>query len=113
MTRISYLLATMVMAAGVLVEGGKQIPATTPRIGAETSQGCFKSKGELEDKGGYKSTEVSSGMCKDVAREAKALVFALRGDKCLLGDTYPPEDDLVDDDKCDFDCPAYSVEACM
>lgn len=112
MTRISYLLATMVMAAGVLADTGKQLPAETPRIGAETSQGCFKSQGDLEDKGGYLSTAVSSGMCKDVARKAKALVFALKGDKCLLGDTYPPEDDLVDDEKCNFGCPAYTQEAC-
>lgn len=113
MTRISYLLATMVMALTVLGETGKQKPAETPRNGAETSQGCFKSAGELEDKGGYAGTGVSSGMCKDVARKAKALVFALKGDKCLLGDTYPPEDDLVDDEKCNFGCPAYTQEACM
>lgn len=113
MTRISYLVTTMVMAAGVLVQGGKQNPTTSPRIGAETAQGCFKSEGELEDKGGYVSTSVSSGMCKDEARDAKALVFALKGEKCYLGNTYPPEDDLVDDDKCNFDCPGYPNEACM
>ena len=107
-------MATMVMAAGVFVDAaGKQLPAATPRLGAETSQGCFKSAGDLEDKGGYDPGSVSSGMCKDVARKAKALVFALKGEKCLLGDTYPPEEDLVDDDKCNFACPSYGEEACM
>lgn len=116
MTRISYLLATLVMAFAMFGQTddlGKQKPAETPRTGAETSQGCFKSAGELEDKGGYTRSGVTSGMCKDEARDAKALVFAMKGDKCLLGDTYPPEDDLVDDENCNFPCPSYQQEACM
>ena len=97
-------------------EQGKQKPVESPRVDAETSQGCFKSVGTLKEGSElgvkYKGTEVSSGMCKDLAKKQKAPVFAMKGEKCYLGEEYPPEDDLVDDEKCNFNCPAYPQEAC-
>ena len=108
----------MVIAAAALDPraDGKQKPVESPRTDAETSQGCFESQGELKDASDmgvkYKTTEVSSGKCKDLARQKKSPVFALKGEHCYLGDKYPPEDKLVDDKKCNFGCPAYPEEAC-
>lgn len=119
MKRLSFLLTTVVFAAAALdprMEKGKQKPIETPRTNAETSQGCFESQGELKDAKDmgvdYKATEMSSGKCKDIARDEKALVFAMKGEHCYLGEKYPPESKLVDDEKCNFPCPAYQQEAC-
>lgn len=38
--------------------------------------------------------------------------MALSPGKCLCGTAYPPEDSLVDDEKCDFPCAAYPLDAC-
>lgn len=55
---------------------------------------------------------VSSGSCKDVCIKKKYTAMGLHVDQCQCGDWYPPESDLVDDEKCDFQCPAYGDEAC-
>lgn len=109
----------MVIAAAALgprAEKGKQMPVESPRTNAETSQGCFESQGELKDAKDmgvkYDPTEMSRGKCKDLAREEKAVVFAMKGEHCYLGEKYPAENKLVDDEKCNFPCPAYQEEAC-
>ncbi|SPO03283.1 related to cell wall integrity and stress response component 1 [Cephalotrichum gorgonifer] len=90
----------------------EQKPITTPRTGAETSQGCFSDLGELKDTEEYKAEGVSSGFCKNLALKVKAKVFAMKGGHCYFGQTYPPKDTLVDDSKCDFPCPGYGLESC-
>lgn len=119
MKRLSILLTTMVIATAALnprADEGKQPPIENPRSNAETPQGCFESLGELkdaEDMGiDYKKSAMTRGFCKDIAEDEKALVFAMKGEHCYLGEKYPAENKIVDDEKCNFPCPAYRQEAC-
>ncbi|KAL6898953.1 hypothetical protein GGI43DRAFT_384628 [Trichoderma evansii] len=59
-----------------------------------------------------KSTEVSSGSCNKYCTSKQFAVTALQADVCYCGNVYPPADDVVDDSKCNFPCPAYGNEAC-
>ncbi|KAL2884677.1 hypothetical protein HOO65_100081 [Ceratocystis lukuohia] len=92
---------------------GYQAPSQIPTPGSQTRVGCFSSSGNLTDPGGYADTSVSSGFCGvSLCVEKGFTVFAIRGPKCYCGNTYPPEDDIVEDSRCNYPCPAYPVEAC-
>lgn len=39
-------------------------------------------------------------------------VIGLQGKNCLCGNAYPPKDSLVEDEKCNYPCPAFGMEAC-
>lgn len=92
--------------------GPKQPPAETPVQGMFTSQGCFSSVGNMT-KMDIREFVVSSGTCGDACQEDKEYaVMATSGQSCYCGTMYPPKDDLVDDDKCNFACPGYPMEAC-
>ncbi|KAI9901283.1 hypothetical protein N3K66_003100 [Trichothecium roseum] len=88
-----------------------QKPSDTPKVGSEVSQGCFSSGGNFTNMD-MDPKAVSSGSCKDVCIKKKYTAMGLHVDQCQCGDWYPPESDLVDDEKCDFQCPAYGDEAC-
>ncbi|KAL4727603.1 Protein SLG1 [Fusarium chlamydosporum] len=105
-------LMTMAMAAAsfVGVQAGLQIPAKTPVLNELKSQGCWKSNGNMTQV--FSGTETTSGYCYDICLRKKYYVSALQGSACFCGMVYPPEDDVVDDDKCDWPCPAYGKEAC-
>ncbi|PKS07159.1 hypothetical protein jhhlp_005759 [Lomentospora prolificans] len=113
---MKYFPVMLAAIAGVVAgaqEKGKQIPAQTPIVNALTSHGCYKSKGSLEDPKGYPSTKVTSGYCDDyVCNKLNATVLGLRGSTCYCGFEYPPEEDLVEDKFCNYDCPGYPFEAC-
>ncbi|KAL1894103.1 Protein SLG1 [Ceratocystis pirilliformis] len=92
---------------------GYQAPSQIPTPGSQTTVGCFSSSGNLTDPGGYADTSVSSGFCGvSLCVEKGFTVFAIRGPKCYCGNTYPPEDDIVEDSRCNYPCPAYPAEAC-
>ena len=55
---------------------------------------------------------LSSGSCRQACTEEGYTVMALHLTKCHCGRAYPPQDSLAKDDKCDFPCPGFSLEAC-
>ena len=119
MKRLSFALATMVMAAAALdprADQPKLWPAESPKIGTATSQGCFKYQGSLQDAKDmgvdYQGSAVTRGICEKYARKEKQPVFAMKGDICYLGKEYPAPDDLAEDSKCNSGCPAYPDDAC-
>ena len=86
-------------------------PSTQARPKTLTSQGCFSSFGDMKDPKGYKETVVSIGYCHDTICK-NSTVFAAMGESCFCGDKYPPKEKQVDQDKCNYPCPAYPQEAC-
>lgn len=88
------------------------MPSAPPVPNGDRSQGCWRSRGNLTATTGVKSTEVSSGSCNKLCVSLKYAVMGLQADVCYCGMVYPPEDDVVDDSKCNFACPGYGIEAC-
>lgn len=78
---------------------------------ALTVQGCWSSKGNMT-KADVVDTAVSSGSCNTFCGDEDYNVFALAPDACYCGFAMPPEDSLVDDEKCTYECPGYPFEAC-
>jgi cell wall integrity and stress response component len=112
MRTLPVLLATVVASASAQSKG-QQLPSQVPVVNALTSHGCFKSSGSLKNPEGYEPSKVSRGFCDDdVCNKMNATAFALKGQACFCGFEYPPEEDLVDDENCNFPCPAYPLEAC-
>lgn len=94
------------------VPEAKQIPAETPNIGENTSQGCFSAKsGDMTE---LKMSRLSTGFCFQECRKADEdyTVAVLGTSNCFCGLEYPPEDALVDDESCSFPCAAYPLEVC-
>jgi cell wall integrity and stress response component len=99
---------------------GVQAPIANANVGGPTSQGCFKSPGGDWDF--YEVQGMSTGAChgREASNEGvcwkmtdkKYTVSAATPDGCYCGYEYPPKADLVDDSKCNFECPAYKWEAC-
>jgi cell wall integrity and stress response component len=86
-------------------------PSAPPKLKTHVSQGCFESKGELVDPKGYNEQQVSLGFCSDtVCKDSK--VFAMKGSSCFCGSKYPPQNKQVEDEKCNYSCPAYPQDAC-
>lgn len=42
----------------------------------------------------------------------KAVGATSGGNQCFCGDTYPPENTRVEDEKCNVGCTGYDLEAC-
>lgn len=107
--KTSGLLAMAMAGASLVFAADLQQPAQTPVLNQQTRQGCFKSVGNMTQ--AFSGTDTSSGYCFNLCKK-KYNAFALQGSKCYCGMLYPPDDDLVDDDKCNWPCPAYPKEAC-
>ncbi|KAF4334703.1 cell wall integrity and stress response component 1 [Fusarium beomiforme] len=107
--KASGLMAMAVAAASFVGAQKLQKPAQTPVLNQQTRQGCFKSVGNMTES--FSGTDTSSGYCFGLCKK-KYNTFALQGSKCYCGMLYPPEDDLVDDSKCNWPCPGYGDEAC-
>lgn len=93
-------------------ELGVQVPKTRPQRNKATSQGCFKTSGDMKNMG--VRPYMSIGKCGDeICRGAGYLVGGTtEGDECWCGNKYPPESDLVDDEKCDEPCTGFGEHAC-
>ncbi|KAL7918983.1 hypothetical protein ACQKWADRAFT_214711 [Trichoderma austrokoningii] len=106
--------ATPVRVDGIshVIRANLQVPSAPPVPGAVRSQGCWSSKGNMTETNGVKATEVSSGSCNKYCISKQFPVMGLQADKCYCGMAYPPADDVADDSKCNFPCPAYGDEAC-
>lgn len=88
-------------------------PSTTPVIDQLTSQGCYKSGGNLTQiTKGVISSSVSTGYCGKVCTGLGYYVMGVHVDKCYCGYVYPSSDDITDDEDCNYPCPAYDIEAC-
>ncbi|KJZ71710.1 hypothetical protein HIM_08907 [Hirsutella minnesotensis 3608] len=97
---------------GTLVERAgkaKQSPSAFPLPNAPTPHGCYKSAGNMTT---HKVENMSSGSCNKVCTNGKFTVSGLQGSQCYCGMLYPPDSDVVEDDKCDYPCPFYDLEAC-
>ncbi|KAF4967559.1 hypothetical protein FSARC_4944 [Fusarium sarcochroum] len=106
-------LATMVIATASFIgvqASSLQGPVVEPVLNQVSVQGCWKSNGNMTKE--YSGTDTSSGDCTDRCKKKKNLVAATQGAVCYCGDLYPEEGDIVDDDKCNWPCPAYGKEAC-
>ncbi|KAF5018784.1 hypothetical protein F66182_9234 [Fusarium sp. NRRL 66182] len=109
-------LTTMAIAAASFIgvraqdSDNLQLPVKEPVLNEMSSQGCWKSNGNLTEE--YSGTGTSSGQCFQLCKKKKNYVFSLQGAKCFCGDLYPKEGDLVDDEKCNWPCPGYGKEAC-
>lgn len=92
---------------------GVQRPAEMPRLGAQTSQGCFKSSGNLKLINATVKYNSIGGCAEKICLPLKYPVGAtMGGSQCFCGDEYPPKADLVDDSNCNYDCTGYDQEAC-
>ena len=89
---------------------GKQSPSEFPVPGQLKPQGCFSSQGNITVK--QTVANLASGSCGEVCLAKNYAVMAVRGNQCLCGTHYPPEDKLVKDSNCRFPCPYYDKEAC-
>ncbi|KAF9769393.1 hypothetical protein IL306_013191 [Fusarium sp. DS 682] len=111
--KTSTLFTLAITAAGFVgvnaLKKGEQQPTVEPVLNQQTSQGCWKSRGNMTEQ--LTGVEVTSGKCFSQCKK-KFLVFALQGSTCYCGMVYPEEGDLVDDDKCNWPCPGYPFEAC-
>ncbi|KAF5666752.1 cell wall integrity stress response component 1 [Fusarium heterosporum] len=87
-----------------------QVPIAEPVLNQFTSQGCWKSNGNMTVE--YNGVSATRGYCGDVCKNKDYLVTATQGSKCWCGMVYPEEGDKVDDTKCDFPCPGFGKEAC-
>ncbi|KAM0277274.1 hypothetical protein ACHAQH_005933 [Verticillium albo-atrum] len=82
----------------------------TPMLNSRAYQGCFSSKGEMEDV--MTAPNVTSGLCSDLCLEQKSSVFGMSGATCYCGSKYPPEDSEVDQKNCNFRCQGYQQDTC-
>ncbi|KAM0555937.1 hypothetical protein ACHAPJ_005916 [Fusarium lateritium] len=110
--KTSTLVTMAIAAAGFIGVQAKdlQVPKAEPVLNQVTSQGCWKSNGNMTKV--YSGTATSSGDCTGRCKKKGNYVAALQGAACYCGDTYPKEGDDVADDKCDWKCPGYGDEAC-
>ncbi|KAL7797336.1 hypothetical protein V8C37DRAFT_399944 [Trichoderma ceciliae] len=95
-----------------VIRANIQVPSAPPVPNAFRSQGCWSSRGNMTAATDVKSTSVSSGSCNLHCVSQDFPVSGLQADICYCGMVYPPADDMVDDSKCNFPCPAYPKEAC-
>ncbi|KAF4456534.1 hypothetical protein F53441_1366 [Fusarium austroafricanum] len=109
--KTSTLVTMAIAAAGFVGVNAKnlQLPKKEPVLNQQTSQGCWKSVGNMTVE--LSGVTVTSGECFKTCKK-KYYVFALQGSKCYCGMVYPETGDEVDDDKCNWPCPGYGLEAC-
>jgi cell wall integrity and stress response component len=102
----------LVKLAHKLASRGTQKPKTAAAINQQTSQGCFKSSGDLK----FISTPQynSLGGCALEVCNAGGYSVAgtTGGNQCWCGSSYPRKSDLVDDSECNVDCSGYPEESC-
>ncbi|KAK7210327.1 hypothetical protein V2G26_017505 [Clonostachys chloroleuca] len=115
LTAVSQLMGTAVAASATAAASGTkptQAPKENAKLGTPTSQGCFKSYGNMTDSG-LDETKVSSGGCREACQAKSWPVFAMGGGvQCKCGNQYPAKSDLTDDTACNYECQAYPLEAC-
>ncbi|KND89295.1 hypothetical protein TOPH_06000 [Tolypocladium ophioglossoides CBS 100239] len=88
---------------------GQQKPSTFPMPNAPTSHGCYGSAGNMTL---HPVDNMSSGSCNKACEDDNFWVAGLHGPQCYCGYAYPPDKDVVDDQKCNYPCPSYDLEAC-
>jgi cell wall integrity and stress response component len=91
---------------------GEQEKSETPKFDVATTNGCYKSPGEMKKQPRVK--HMSELECGEVICGAAGFLAAstMGGADCYCGNTYPPEEDLVDDEKCNIPCTGYGQNAC-
>lgn len=89
-----------------------QIPSKPAALDVMTSQGCFKSSGNLT----FITTPRynSLGGCgEQTCKPAGYTVGATTGgNQCWCGFAYPPKSDRTQDGDCNFECNGFPFEAC-
>uniref|UniRef100_A0A8H7NJA9 WSC domain-containing protein n=1 Tax=Bionectria ochroleuca TaxID=29856 RepID=A0A8H7NJA9_BIOOC len=85
LTAVSQLMGTAVAASATAAASGTkptQAPKENAKLGTPTSQGCFKSYGNMTDSG-LDETKVSSGGCREACQAKSWPVFAM-GRRCSV-----------------------------
>lgn len=91
---------------------GEQEKSETPKYDIATTNGCYKSPGDMKKQPRVPHTS-ESGCGEDTCGAAGFLAAGTMGGfDCYCGNTYPPEEDLVDDEKCNIPCSGYGQNAC-
>ncbi|POR39675.1 Uncharacterized protein TPAR_00139 [Tolypocladium paradoxum] len=90
-------------------EKAKQSPSTFPIPNAPTSHGCYGSGGNMTI---HAVENMSSGSCNAACKADGFWVAGLHGPQCFCGYAYPSDKDVVADNKCNYPCPSYDLEAC-
>ncbi len=98
-------------AIGARYKTAPQSPAVPATLNAVTSQGCFKSSGNLTSEGTpeWNSSGSCATLCKD---KGYAVSATTAGTQCFCGNLYPPKGDIVADKNCNVACGGYDLEAC-
>lgn len=126
MKSIAYILAALLAVVDAATDNammyarigrrqakGVQVPKEMPRLNAPTSQGCFKSAGDMKminGSVGYNSIgECATNICKAAGYAVGASTM---GAVCYCGNKYPPKSDLVDDKECNAYCTGWDWDAC-
>lgn len=87
------------------------MPSAQPTLGQVVSQGCYSSSGDLTV--GNKSDVFNSrGQCASVTCADYNVAAMTAGEECYCGDSYPPQDTMVDYSNCDIGCPGYPSDPC-
>ncbi|KAH7146366.1 hypothetical protein EDB81DRAFT_759641 [Dactylonectria macrodidyma] len=110
---LAFVAATQVLGAYAATKTTSstptQKPSTVPIVDQLTSHGCYKSGGNLTV---VKVKYVASGSCWEACVKKEQYVMGLHASSCYCGMVYPPEEDVTDDDECNYPCPYYDLEAC-
>lgn len=103
----------MLAASSVEAQNASPKPSQAPVPGAFTSAGCWTGSGNMTVLSPpIQASLVSSGSCMDGCKKANFYVAATHGQECYCGFLYPALSDKASDDKCNYPCPAYPLEAC-
>ncbi|KAH8668633.1 hypothetical protein BX600DRAFT_510710 [Xylariales sp. PMI_506] len=104
------LAGLQLVSAATSTATNLELPSATPVLGTDTVHGCFSSVGSLvfNQTDSFNSQGACAGFCRDMGK----YVGASQAKDCYCGDTYPPENTLVDDSKCSEPCPGYDTQAC-
>lgn len=87
-----------------------QQPSVMPVQDAVTSQGCYSSSGNLNLR--KPVPNMSTASCSLACKADGFAVAGMQGSQCFCGNSYPPANTVVEDNKCNFPCPSYPLEAC-
>ncbi|KAK4664567.1 Protein SLG1 [Podospora pseudopauciseta] len=90
-----------------------QKPIEDARLNAQTNQGCFKSAGNnMTFVTVIQYNSIGECALKTCVPKGFTAAATTGGNQCWCGYKYPPEDDLVDNKKCDVGCTGFGEEAC-
>lgn len=111
MARFTMIYATFLFwLTLVAAQNPLQRPAVVPVSGRATPQGCFGSLSATAS--GERVKYACAGVCLKRCKDEGKAVMVLHMVYCYCADTYPPRLSILEDEKCNWPCPGYGLEAC-